>query len=200
MINDMRFGDAAFKFKGRAGPLYPTYALCWILSAVLLIGSIIFFSYEFATWFGNELSAIYDRIFNNTSPTDPTQSEYYAIGIIFMFIFGIIVFFAIIIPMLWAVYTAKEIRTFANYTRFDGAQFKLNATAPSMIWLAVSNLLLTIFTLGIARPFVIQRGIRYLITRLTLQGAIDIARIQQSVAAMPKRGEGLADAFDLGAW
>jgi uncharacterized membrane protein YjgN (DUF898 family) len=37
ITNDMRFGDAAFKFKGRAGPLYPTYALCWFLTLGAII-------------------------------------------------------------------------------------------------------------------------------------------------------------------
>jgi uncharacterized membrane protein YjgN (DUF898 family) len=102
--------------------------------------------------------------------------------------------------MLWAIYTAKEMRTFANYTRFDGAQFRLNATAGSIIWLTIVNLLLLVITLGTAFPFIIQRSIRYMIDRMTLEGAIDIDRIRQSTAALPTRGEGLADAFDLGAW
>lgn len=46
MIGDMRFGDAAFKFKGRAGPLYPTYALCWFLTLILIFGGGSFLVYE----------------------------------------------------------------------------------------------------------------------------------------------------------
>ena len=41
ITNDMRFGDAAFKFKGRAGPLYPTYALCWFLTLAAIIAVIV---------------------------------------------------------------------------------------------------------------------------------------------------------------
>ena len=54
--------------------------------------------------------------------------------------------------------------------------------------------------LGIAWPFIVQRNVRFLVDRLSLEGAIDIDRIQQSMAALPSRGEGLADAFDIGGW
>ena len=200
MIGDMRFGDAAFKFKGRAGPLYPTYALCWFLTLIALIAAVSFASYEAVTWFGTELSNAYDSFFNRPDNTEPPRRTLEIIGFVTLIIVAALLTFLVILPMLWAIYTAKEIRTFANYTRLYGAQFHLNATAPSMIWLAISNLLLFIFTLGIARPYVVQRSVRYVFDRLTLEGAIDIDRIQQSQAALPKRGEGLADAFELGAW
>ena len=89
-------------------------------------------------------------------------------------------------------------RTFAKYTRFDGVQFHLNATAGSIVWLTIINLLLLLFTLGIALPFILQRNIRFVIDRLTLEGAIDIDRIVQSMAASPYTWHG--DAFDIGAW
>ncbi len=198
--NDMRFGDAAFKFKGRAGPLYPTYALCWFLTGLFAISAITFISYEATTWFGAELSTIFDRIFERRDAPKPTETDYYIFGVIILLVVSALAVFFIIIPMLWAIYTAKEIRTFANYTRFDGAQFKLEVRSWGMVWLALSNIVLFIITLSIARPFIIQRSMRYVIDRLSLEGAIDIDRIQQSTAAQPKRGEGLADAFDLGAW
>ena len=49
-------------------------------------------------------------------------------------------------------------------------------------------------------PFIRQRTMRYVFDRLTLEGKVDINRIRQSSAAIPKRGEGLADAFDVGGW
>jgi uncharacterized membrane protein YjgN (DUF898 family) len=180
IIGDMRFGDAAFKFKGRAGPLYPTYALCWFLTLLAAIAAIAFVSYETVSWFGNDLANIFEHIFKHPEDQKPSQNELYSFGMIMALIFGAIAVYLVVVPMLWAIYTAKEMRTFANYTRFDGAQFKLNATAPSLIWLTISNILLFIITLTIARPYIV--------------------RIQQSQAAMPKRGEGLADAFELGAW
>ncbi len=189
ITNDMRFGDAAFKFKGRAGPLYPTYALCWfltlgaiILVTVLGVGS-------------SSLGAYFGWAFDESASPD---SMGWLIEFLPLIIVAFVLIFMLIIPMLWAIYSAKEMRTFATYTRFDGVPFTINATAGSIIRLTVVNLLLIIFTLGIAWPYVQQRIVKFVVDRLKLDGLIDIDRIRQSSAKLDSRGEGLADAFDVG--
>jgi uncharacterized membrane protein YjgN (DUF898 family) len=77
------------------------------------------------------------------------------------------------------------------------ATFKLDATAGSLISLVIVNLLILVFTLGIGRPFIQQRLIRYMCDRLSVVGTIDVDHITQSMAKMDKVGEGLADAFDI---
>ncbi len=187
ITNDMRFGDAAFKFKGRAGPLYGTFAICWIMSGVIIIAGI--FLFVFAGWEVNQL-------WPGLDPKKDTSL------VTWLVIVGVLAFVAymLLIPALWSLYTAMQMRKFGEYTRFDGAQFKLEATAGSIIWLSVANLLIYIFTLGFGWPFVQQRTFRYIVDRLKLEGAIDVERIRQSTASIPTRGEGLADAFDVGAW
>jgi uncharacterized membrane protein YjgN (DUF898 family) len=188
ITNEMRFGDAAFKFKGRAGPLYPTYALCWFLGVVVGIGSYVGIFVYFVMHIAGDGSKF--------KIEDLAGSWLMIISLILLFFAA----YLLIIPALWAIYTAKEMRTFADYTRFDGAQFKLNATAASIIWLTLINLMILVLTLTFGWPFIQQRTFRYVANRLQLEGAIDIDRIQQSQAAIPKRGEGLADAFDISAW
>jgi uncharacterized membrane protein YjgN (DUF898 family) len=241
MIGDMRFGDSAFKFKGRAGPLYPTYALCWFLTLIVVVGGFAFFAYEVAQWSSTGLSDAFDHLFKTKEGVKPTEEEFKMIGFFMLGILGLVMCYVLIIPALWAIYSAKELRTLANYTRFDGAQFKLNATAGSVIWLAIGNLLIIVLAIAIAtgflfgigflaawmaidkntavailigvmvlvvyqgvwaltRPIITQRNIAFVFKRLTMDGAVDLNRIRQSVAARPTRGEGLADAFDLGAW
>jgi uncharacterized membrane protein YjgN (DUF898 family) len=187
IISDMRFGDAAFKFRGKAGPLYPTYALCWFLTLLAIIAIPMVFG---ATLSGFDFESL-DKAMDGA---DPTTWVWWILG-------GFLAFTlltSLVIPMLWAIYSAKELRTFADYTRFDGAQFKLDATAGSIIWLAVVNILIVILTLGIGTPFAQRRLVRYVVDRISLQGAIDIDRIAQSQVKMDSRGEGLADAFDVG--
>jgi uncharacterized membrane protein YjgN (DUF898 family) len=191
ITNDMRFGDAAFKFKGRAGPLYPTYALCWLLTLaaivlviVLLVGS---------STLGTQLKEVFDPLSTASPDTIKQIATYVAVAAVILFLI-----FMLAIPMLWAIYIAKEMRTFANYTRFDGVPFTLNATTGSVIWLTIINLLLLVFTLGIAWPFIQQRLVKFIADRLTLDGLVDVDRIRQSTAKMDTRGEGLADAFDVG--
>ena len=186
IVNDMRFGDAAFKFKGRAGPLYGTYALCWFLT----LGAFIFGTFV--------VGAAWQSAFGDVLPDFSDETQYFYAALVVIVVIALLLLGLLIIPMLWAVYTAKELRTFSGYTRFDGAQFKINASAGGVIWLAVINILILIFTLGIGWPYINQRTVRFVIDRLELEGAIDIDRIAQSMALMDKRGEGLADAFDVG--
>lgn len=197
MIGEMRFGDAAFKFKGRAGPLYPTYALCWLLTFATIIAVPVLLS---SGMLGLDF-AFFEKLFAGAGASDigldtEEMKRWARIAIVtFALLF---VAFMLLIPMLWAVYSAKELRTFANYTRFDGAQFSLDATAGSVIWLTIVNLLIIVLTIGIGRPFVQRRLVRFLVDRISLAGKIDVDRIAQSQTRMDSRGEGLADAFDVG--
>ncbi len=75
---------------------------------------------------------------------------------------------------------------------------ELDATAGSLFLLTFGNVLLWIFTIGIATPFIQQRTIKYICDRLSVVGEVDIATILQSRAPIPRSGEGLADAFDVG--
>jgi uncharacterized membrane protein YjgN (DUF898 family) len=200
IIGDMRFGDAAFKFKGRAGPLYPTYAFCWFISLIAVVGGTYFILGEIQYIFGDEVKIFLDEFWKNFANAQSNWIDLPKTPTLFLLAFLGFLAIMLFIPMLWALYSAKEICRFADYTRFDGAQFRVNATAGSLIWLTFVNMLLLTFTLGIAWPFITQRNVRYFIDRLSLEGAIDIDRISQSMAALPKRGEGLADAFEIGAW
>jgi uncharacterized membrane protein YjgN (DUF898 family) len=188
IINDMRFGDAAFKFKGRAGPLYPTYALCWFLTLGAIILVIVLASASAASW---------GQWFSEQFNSQPQNEEQLA-GLLILAALALFLIFLLLVPMLWAVYSAKQLRVFADYTRFDGAPFRLEATTGSIIGLTVVNLLILIFTLGIGWPYINRRLVRYVVERLHLDGQIDIDRISQSKVPMPTRGEGLADAFDVG--
>ncbi len=187
ITGNMRFGDAAFKFRGSSKPLYPIYALCWFLTLVgifVVLGVL-----------GTQVAMFknFEHLADNTDP-------YKLILQVALLLVVPIIVYVLVYPALWSAYAAKQMRTFANYTRFDGAQFRIQAGLGSIFWLGLGNLLILIFTLGIGWPFTTQRTFRYVIDRLTLEGAVDVARIQQSMLSMPKRGEGLADAFDVGAW
>jgi uncharacterized membrane protein YjgN (DUF898 family) len=195
IIGDMRFGDLAFKFKGRSGPLYPTYALCWFMTIGAVILFAVIFGAELAALVGPEVQKIFDEIFKPDST--PTSAQIWTAGTVAAILAISFIAMFVVIPMLWAIYSAKELSTFANYTSAGNATFKLNATASSLISLVIVNLLILIFTLGIGRPFIQQRLIRYMCDRISVQGTIDVDRIAQSMATLDKTGEGLADAFDI---
>ena len=196
IIGDMRFGSLAFKFKGRAGPLYPTYAVCWFLSLITVVAFAVLIGVEMAALIGPEFEKVFGEL--NKPDTQPTPEQMWTVGTVIAVLTASYLAIFLVLPMLWAVYSAKELVTFASYTRADNATFKLNATAGSLISLVIVNMLILFFTLGIGLPFIQQRLVRYMCDRMEVAGNIDVDRIVQSQAALGRTGEGLAAAFDLG--
>ena len=126
-----------------------------IRATFFLIGAAI------VTFFGTAITDFL-RIFDQTSPQPPTQETIWKlIAIVYA---GVAVLIAawLIQSLVWACYSAREMNVFAAYTTIDQARFKFDATAPSLMWLWIGNLLLIICTLGIAVPFAQQRLVRYL--------------------------------------
>ena len=198
ITNDMRFGNMPFNFSGRSGPLYTRYAVCWFgtMLAYLVIAGIAITLFVSGAFDGLQqaFEAIGDE--NAASSGDET-------ALVFGIFAAVIVLYLLYVAIratIWSFYTAKELNVFAQYTRFSGASFEFHATAWSLITLWLGNMALIIFTLGIAQPFVEQRIMRYFVERLSVNGEIDFAAIQQSKAELDRRGEGLIDALDLDAF
>lgn len=196
MLGATRFGDMPFRFKGRAGPLYPTYALCWFLTLGAIIAGVVLIFTGIEPFLGSSVSEWLSQIFIGDNPSP--QDSWTAVLLVLGGLFALFLVFSLIYPVIWAFYTARELAVFAGYTTMDQARFRLNATAGSIIALTIGNLLLWIVTLGIATPFIQQRLIRYLCDRLEIEGEVDVDRIMQSRAALDTTGEGLADALDVG--
>jgi uncharacterized membrane protein YjgN (DUF898 family) len=196
MTGATRFGDMPFSFKGRAGPLYPTYALCWFMTLGVIIGAVVVFFAGLEPLFSGPLSEWLNQVFIDDAPAP--ENAWMTVAIVIGGLFAMFLAFSAIYPVIWAFYTARELSVFAAYTTLDQARFRLDATAGSIIALTIGNLLLWIVTLGIATPYIQQRLIRYICDRITVEGEVDVDRILQSRAPLSTTGEGLADALDIG--
>jgi uncharacterized membrane protein YjgN (DUF898 family) len=106
----------------------------------------------------------------------------------------------LIFGVMIAWYQAATINHFAAHTLYEGATFRGNATAWSLVWLVISNLLIVTFTLGLLAPVAQARSARYLVERLSIDGAVPLAEIAQRAEDPMKRGEGLAQVFDVDAF
>ena len=191
MTGDMRFGSMPFRFKGRAGPLYGPYAICWVATAVvwIFVGALV--GLAFYAIFGDTLKDIFSE---GSNP--PTNMD--ILGLIFLA--GAVAAYLLLVilsALTWAFYAAREMSVFASYTTLDQARFQLDATGGSLILLILGNIMLIVFTLGIAIPFAQQRLVRYFCTRLTVHGMVNVNQIMQSREVVGRTGEGLADAFDV---
>ncbi len=185
LTNDTRFGQHPFHFRGSAGPLYWPFATVWLSAAVILMAAtaLVWGNYDVAAWMGGE----------DVDPTDAQKNALILAGVLVIVL--PIVF--VVSGLLWVVYKAAELRYFADCTTFGDLQFRLNATVWSLITLTLGNILIMLFTLGIGRPFVQRRLMRYVVERLETDGTVDIAAIQQSQQQLDRTGEGLAEAFDI---
>ena len=121
------------------------------------------------------------------------------------FIFGYLALFALSIAL--SAYTTVCIRNHvfgqlcANHEQTPENQYQFNSslTVFGYVWLVVSNFLLQVITLGIARPWVMVRTTRYLadntevIGDMTLLEAIDLDSDVKSAIT-----DEVAQAFDIG--
>jgi uncharacterized membrane protein YjgN (DUF898 family) len=189
LSNDMRFGNRPFRFEARSGPLYGRFAVLWIGSVVLFVlASLVAGVLQTAAMTELKSGALEPGTIPQPSPT--------VVVTIVLIVAGVYILFGIL--MAW--YSAAKINHFAAHTHFEGATFRGNATAGSLIWLVISNMLILMFTLGLLAPVAQARAARYMVDRLSIDGAVPLAEIMQRAEDPMRRGEGLAQVFDVDAF
>jgi uncharacterized membrane protein YjgN (DUF898 family) len=182
LFDQTHFGDKAFTFTGRAGPLYSRFWLVWVSALVLFIGA-------FAA-----VAGVVGLQAKNAAPLSPPSPR--QIAMIVGILFGALLIFAII----RAWYSSRMFNYFASQTKYQGCSFRLGATVPSLIWLVASNYLIRTLSLTILSPLAEARSMRYIVDRLSLEGPIEWQEIGQNPDALLTRGEGLAEAFNVDAF
>ena len=184
LFNETRFGDKAFTFTGRAGPLYKRFWLVWVSGVVLFIGAL-----------GG------DRRRRRACPMPGTGGRAPAmnpitrekIAAVVAIVFAALLIFA----MIRAWYSSRMFNYFASETTYQGCRFHLATTVPSLVWLVASNYLIRTLSLTILSPIAEARATRYIVDRLTLQGPIEWRAVNQNPDALLTSGEGLAEAFNV---
>jgi uncharacterized membrane protein YjgN (DUF898 family) len=200
VTKETRFGDRAFNYTGKAGPLYPSYTIAWIGSIVLLglIGALGFAIIYPLSLPIQEAMATATNADGKPDWNDPALKQ--QLGLFFSLMalgYGFLALYGVTASVLWSLFYAREYRYFASETTLEGLRFKLDVKGWSMFWLFLSNTLMSILTLTILAPVAEARVARYFVSRLSASGSIDFAGIQQSQAKLSKTGEGLAEAFDV---
>jgi uncharacterized membrane protein YjgN (DUF898 family) len=98
----------------------------------------------------------------------------------------------------WVWYLASKRRFFWDHTYFGAARFHSTVAGRALLRLYVVNALLLVLTLGLAWPWVRVRNIRFAFRYLSLEGPLDLERIQQQAQFASATGEGLAGFLDTG--
>ena len=111
--------------------------------------------------------------------------------------------YAVLIPAIFIAafmrlpYEAAVYRQIAAKLRIDNLRFRMDVKSLPLFWLSVGNILIVIFSIGILSPLAQARSWRFFVRRLSSEGAIVLAAIEQAASRGPSAGEGLADAMHI---
>ncbi len=175
--SSLSFGDKKLTWKRSPDEnLYGPFVLAWIVGFFGYIGL---------------FSLIVVDVMANRGATSPTASMA-MMGRMYVYIF----LYAIAVGLASAAYHAAVMRAVVSSIRLDDARFSLKVKAVDLIVLSITNVLITVFSLGILTPVVAARTVRFVISRLSSTGTVDLVDVLQAPRSSGG-DEGLADAFDL---
>ncbi len=114
-------------------------------------------------------------------------------------ILGLVLFFYLGLGLIAVAFYAKFYREVVGATRWRELEFSFEASTLDWIKLLVVDALLVVFTLGVGLIFLSYRHWKFFMTHLEASGEILLDELTQSETRTAKHGEGLLDAFDMGA-
>lgn len=179
--NAMSFGPHQFSANAQWKPLMKRYLLFYLVPFLLLVGGAIF-GIAMAVSGGTP-----DALVNSGA----------AIGGI-MVVLAILSFY-IVLPLAALAYYSKYFRLAVGGLRLHTLEFDFQARAADWILFFLGNVAIVIFTLGIGYIFLPYRNWKFFIDHMEAFGEINIDDLTQSDTIVEKHGEGLLDAFDVGA-
>lgn len=103
------------------------------------------------------------------------------------------------IGVIGLAFYAKFFREAVGNLTLTGIDFEFTAGTKDWLILFLVDIVLVIGTLGIGYAFLGYRHWKFFITHMEASGEVDLALLTQSETPAPRQGEGLLDAFDVGA-
>lgn len=169
------FGDRSFSCDGGTKGLYGAIALLWVCGIVYLVVV-------------GALGAAMSSIPAEWGVDPQVAGGLYAIGL------TIGAFFVLALP--WAGYRAAFYTNLAAGTSFDGHRFSIGVRTWTLVRLGLGNMLISLFSLGLLRPWAALRTFRFACGAIVVDGMPDFAAIHQTADTGPASGEGLISVLD----
>ena len=191
--NGYKYGDWAFSADIKTGFFIKLYLKAM---GIGLLAAMAILALMLVTVFGGlDFNAIQNGDFNSLSSNG--QATFIAFAYIGMIVMSIAL----------TAYTAVCIRNYVftqiriNHEESQDNEYQLDSdlTVKGYIWLVVSNFLLQVVTLGIARPWVMVRTSRYLADHTAVFGDMSYLHANDQTNDMKSAvTDEIAEAFDLG--
>jgi uncharacterized membrane protein YjgN (DUF898 family) len=179
--NAMSFGPHRFSANAEWTPLMKRYLLFYLVPFLLFVGGAIF---------GVSMAASINR-------PDAFGDTGMAVGAIVVVVALLSIY--LVIPLVALIFYSKYFRLAVGGLRLHSLEFEFRARAADWILFFLANIAIIICTLGIGYIFLPYRNWKFFIDHMEAYGEINIDELTQSETVVTKHGEGLLDAFDVGA-
>jgi uncharacterized membrane protein YjgN (DUF898 family) len=180
--NAMSFGPHGFRANADPRDLYLRYFVFYLAPTVLFAGAVLF-----ATLSGSAFAGI-----AGDSPEANTATLVVA-GL------ALAAFFYLGLGLVAVAFFAQFYREAVSSLSWAGVDFSFTASTRAWIKLLLGDVALVVLTLGIGSIFLSYRHYAFAIRHLEAGGEIRLDELTRSTTATAGHGEGLFDAFDLGA-
>jgi uncharacterized membrane protein YjgN (DUF898 family) len=178
--NRMSFGPHAFTSGARvSNSLMARYMLYYLLPIIGFIGIFV------AAYF-----------FRPSIDGSPEQIRLSLIVIAALAYIGFFVVLGLIALFFYAAYFREVVSNLS----LGGLEFEFAARTTDWLKLFVGTVLLVVCTLGIGAIFIGYRNWAFFVRHMQAYGTLDLDDFTQSTTRAPGQGEGLLDAFDVGAF
>lgn len=184
-FNAMSFGPFQFESQGRYQPIFGRFLLYYLAPVMLIVGValVAFIAGTAAISTGATLD-----------PESSLQSLVIAAAVSFY------ILFFVILGVIALFYYSAYYREMVSNLHLGDLDFTFTARTMDWIKLVVGNILLTVLTLGIGSIFIGYRNWTFFVRHMEAFGSLHLDDFTQSQTRTPGQGEGLLDAFDVGAF
>ncbi len=182
----MSFGPMDFTCSADFSPLMKRYLLFYFspfLAILVAAGAMFAIALGFAV------------DFDGAGGFDPEEPP---IGFVAAVVVALFLFY-FVLGFIWLVYFAKFYRVVVGHMALGDLEFEFDARTKDWIKLGLGDVALVILTLGIGFVFLGYRHWKFFVTHMQAYGEVNVDDLTQSTTKRARHGEGLLDAFDMGA-
>jgi len=183
--NRMSFGPMQFGSTARMGAIFMRYLLFYLAPIVMVIVAVI----------AAVTGTFVIPQFGGASTPQPSITAALIIGFFIVYI-G----FFVILGMIALAFYAAFFREAIGKLTLGDLEFEFTASTWEWFKLGLGNVALVWGTLGIGYLFLGYRNWAFFIRHMNAYGHIALEDLTQSMTREPSQGEGLLDAFDIGAF
>ena len=180
-VNNHTFGGKSFFTMFSGWSIYRIYliGISLFIAALAFIGAV--------AWFGFLRTGLLD--FHTKTPSFHSIASILALYFLAFFVLSTISMFI----------HALSMNLVLNNTTLEGHELRCDLGPYRLAWIAVSNAMLVLLTIGLFYPWARVRMLRYEASRFALLAASDLDEFaSESIAAQGAIGEEIASFFDLG--